>query len=613
MWHQTHNQVKNLQQEKKIFNLRIYFAMALVGICLAVLIIRYGYLQLYQHQHFQTISESNRIRLQSIPPARGNIYDRNGILLAHNYPIFSITVNKAQYPKINNLINNLQPILNLSAEDIGQVQKRFKDARKTDQVTIKFHLTDEDIARFSEVKYQFPDVEIATQMTRIYPYDDLFAHLIGYVGRINDKELKVIDKDKYAGTNLIGKIGIEKFYEQLLHGQKGHESVEVNVHGTVLKHLEHQPAIRGNDLYLSLDFHLQKFASEQLAQKRGAIIALDPRNGEVLAMVSSPSFNPNLFVTGISHKDYNNLNENLDQPLYNRALQGTYPPASTIKPMAGLGGIHYGYIDWNTKIFDPGYFQIPGDSHKFRDWKKSGHGIVDLHKAITQSSDTYFYILSYQMGIDNMYKWMTQFGFGEKTGIDLPYEGSGLYPSPEWKMRTRGTKWLMGETISVSIGQGAFTATPLQLALSTAIVANSGKHITPHLLKESKGSTPYPIHHDTDGKILFNGTPNDWVKMHHAMIDVIQSGTGQGIKSGLQYQIAGKTGTAQVKSIAQGKHYNEALLSERHYDHALFIGFAPADNPQIVLAIILENGRSGSAAAKVARPIFDYWLKESIH
>ncbi len=280
--------------------------------------------------------------------------------------------------------------------------------------------------------------------------------------------------------------------------------------------------------------------------------------------------------------------------------------------MAGLGGIHYGYIDWNTKIFDPGYFQIPGDSHKFRDWKKSGHGIVDLHKAITQSSDTYFYILSYQMGIDNMYKWMTQFGFGEKTGIDLPYEGSGLYPSPEWKMRTRGTKWLMGETISVSIGQGAFTATPLQLALSAAIVANSGKHITPHLLKESKGSTPYPIHHDTDGKILFNGTPNDWVKMHHAMIDVIQSGTGQGIKSGLQYQIAGKTGTAQVKSIAQGKHYNEALLSERHYDHALFIGFAPADNPQIVLAIILENGRSGSAAAKVARPIFDYWLKESI-
>ena len=348
-------------------------------------------------------------------------------------------------------------------------------------------------------------------------------------------------------------------------------------------------------------------AAEQLADKRGAIVAIDPRTGEILALVSSPSFNPNLFVTGISSTDYSALRDNLDQPLYNRAVQGAYPPGSTIKPMEAMGGIHYGLVDWATTINDPGYFHLPGDSHKFRDWKKTGHGVVNMHKAIIQSCDTYFYVLSYQMGIERMNDWMRQFGFGEKTGVDLPSESTGLYPSPEWKLRTRKSKWLKGETISVSIGQGAFTATPLQLAMATAITANHGAHVTPHVLRATRGAKKYEVHNAPDGKINFNGTEQDWLNMRDAMIDVVQSGTGRGIRTPL-YQIAGKTGTAQVKSIAQGKRYNESILTQRQLDHGLFVGFAPAENPEIAIAVVWENGRHGGSAAQLAKPVFDYWL-----
>ena len=468
-------------------------------------------------------------------------------------------------------------------------------------------MTEQDIARFSEVKFQFPGVEIETQMTRYYPHGELFAHVIGYVGRINDKELKSIDKDSYAGTNLIGKIGVEKSYEDLLHGFPGYESIEADAHGNILRHLGRKESTRGNDLYLSLDYGLQTIAAEQMKDKRGAVVAIDPRTGEILALVSSPSFNPNLFVTGIGHADYSALRDNLDQPLYNRAVQGSYPPGSTIKPMEALGGIHYKTVDWNTAISDPGYFHLPGDSHKFRDWKKTGHGSVNMHKSIVVSCDTYFYILAYQLGIDRMNDWMRQFGFGAKTGVDLPSESEGLYPSQEWKMRTRKTKWLKGETISVSIGQGAFTATPLQLAMATAITANHGAHVTPHVLRATKGAREHKVINAPTGKINFSGTDADWVKMRDAMVDVVQSGTGRGIRTPM-YQIAGKTGTAQVKSIAQGKRYNEASLSARQLDHGLFVGFAPAETPEIAISVIWENGKHGGSAAQIAKPIFDYWL-----
>ena len=599
--------LKNVQQEKRIFRNRVLVSVGIVSFFLLLLVARYAYLQISSFDEFSTASDKNRIRLQPLAPARGYIYDRNGVLLADNYPVFSATLSRADIDDIDNTIERLTPILELTQEDIDRFKSRIKVSRKTERVAIKLNLNETDIARFSEVKFQFPGVNIETQMTRYYPHGELFAHVIGYVGRINDKELKDIDKDAYAGTNLIGKIGVEKSYEDLLHGVPGNESIEADAHGNVLRHLGRKDPIRGNDLYLSLDYGLQTIATEQLAGRRGAIVALDPKTGEVLALVSSPSFNPNLFVTGISSKDYSELRDNLDQPLYNRAVQGAYPPGSTIKPMFGLGGIHYGLIDWQTAIQDHGYFNLPGDSHRFRDHKKTGHGVVDLHKAQVVSCDTFFYVLSYRMGIEKMNAWMRQFGFGEKTGIDLPSESSGLYPSPEWKLRTRKAKWLRGETISVSIGQGAFTASPLQLAMATAITSNQGAHITPHVLRESKGAKPYTVRNATDGIIPFNGKPEDWVKMREAMVDVVNTGTGRGIRTPF-YDIAGKTGTAQVKSIAQGKKYNESLLTERQLDHGLFVGFAPAENPEIAVAVVWENGRHGGSAAQLAKPLFDYWI-----
>ena len=602
-----HFPLKNVQQEKRIYRNRVFISIGIVAFFLLLLVARYAYLQIAHYNEFSTASDQNRIRLQPLAPARGYIYDRNGILLADNYPVFSATMSRADVKDIEDTVKRLTPILSLTQEDIDRFSSRIKTAKKTERVSLKLNLTETDIAKFSEVKFEFPGVNIETQMTRYYPHGELFAHVIGYVGRINDKELKSIDKDLYAGTNLIGKIGVEKSYEYLLHGLPGNESVEADAHGNVLRNLGRKEPVRGNDLYLSIDYGLQVTATEQLAGRRGAIVALNPKTGEILALVSSPSFNPNLFVTGISNTDYSALRDNLDQPLYNRAVQGAYPPGSTIKPMFGLGGLHYNIVDWNTAISDPGYFSLPGDSHKFRDWRKSGHGTVNLHKAQVVSCDTYYYILAYRMGIEKMNAWMRQFGFSEKTGVDLPSESTGLYPNPDWKMRTRKSKWLKGETISVSIGQGAFTATPLQLAMATAITANQGAHITPHVLRETHGAKPFKMRNAPDGKIQFNGKPEDWIKMRDAMIDVIETGTGRGIRTPL-YHIAGKTGTAQVKSIAQGKKYNEALLSERQLDHGLFIGFAPAENPEIAVAIVWENGKHGGSAAQLARPLFDYWL-----
>ncbi|XID75697.1 penicillin-binding protein 2 [Alkanindiges sp. WGS2144] len=599
--------LKNPHQDQQIFRQRIWFAAALIVLGFVVLLSRYTYLQVFQYGQYHSASDKNRIRLQALPPARGYIYDRNGILLADNYPVFTAVVNRADIDDLDDTLKRLTPVLELTEDDLVKFRHRAKTTRKTESLAIKLNLNEQQIARFSELKYSFPGVSIDTKMTRFYPQGELFAHVIGYVGRINEKELGELDKEAYAGTDLIGKIGIEKYYEDLLHGKPGYQYIEADAHGQVLRHLGQTPAIRGNDLYLSLDYGLQTIAHEQLSGRRGAIVAMDPRTGEILAFVSNPSFNPNLFVTGISHKNYSELRDNPDQPLYNRALQGVYPPGSTIKPMEGLGGIHYGLINWSSQIYDPGYFHLPGDSHRFRDWKKSGHGTVNMDKAITWSCDTFFYVLAYRMGIENMHDWMTQFGFGSRTGIDLPNESSGLYPSPKWKMEKRKSKWLPGETISVSIGQGAFTATPIQLAMATAITANHGHHVTPHVLRESRGPKSYPVHNAPDGKVTFNGTEQDWINMRESMVNVIRAGTGGRLKIGLRgYEIAGKTGTAQVKSIAQGKRYNEAALDARHLDHGLFVGFAPADKPTIAIAVILENGKHGGAAALLSRPMFDY-------
>lgn len=596
------------QKENLIFKRRVIFAGFVIFLGLLGLVARYAYLQIHTHEQYATQSDNNRIKLISAPPSRGYIYDRNGILLADNHPVFTAVVAPDEIENPEQTLQLLMPIFELTPEEVEEGLKAIKKS-KNEPVTIKIGLNEKQVAQFSERKPFFKGVSIQSKLTRTYPYADLFAHVIGYVGRISDADSKKLDKKLYAGTDLIGKTGIEKQYESLLLGTAGHQSIETNAYGDIIRKLDTKPPISGNDLYLSLDYGLQKKASDLLAGRRGAIVAIEPNTGEVLAFVSNPSYDPNPFISGISAKEYKALQDDPDIPLYNRALQGQYPPGSTIKPFSGLGILHNKAMTWESTIFDPGYFSIPGDKHRFRDWKKSGHGTVNLHKSIVESVDTYYYKLAYIMGIDTMHDWMTRFNFGKKTGIDLPGEKTGVYPSTEWKMKTYKKAWLTGETITASIGQGYFLATPLQVANATAMVANKGQHLTPHLLRKTTGAVDYPIANKPDGKIEFNGTEQDWLRMHKAMEDTVRYGTAKSIYTS-QYRMAGKTGTAQVKSIAQGKSYNEAALDKRHWDHGWFNGFAPVENPQIAIALIVENGRGGSKVAPIAREMFDYWLLE---
>lgn len=595
------------EQLNRMFMQRIIIFGLLVIVGLGGLLLRYGYLQVYAHDQYRTQADNNRIKLISAPPSRGYIYDRNGVLLADNQPVFTAMLSPDAVENPERTLKLLAPIFALSATDITDILARLARSNN-DPVTIKIDLTETQVAQFSERKPFFPGVRIQSKLTRSYPYDELFAHVIGYVGRINDKESKRINKERYAGTDLIGKIGIESYYEDILLGQPGYQSVETDAYGNILRQLETKAPIAGNDITLSLDYGLQTVAQQQLAGRRGAIVAIDPSTGDVLAFVSNPSYDPNPFISGISFKDYAALREDLDEPLYNRALQGMYPPGSTIKPFEALGGIHYGLRNWNTTIYDPGYFSLPGDSHRFRDWKKGGHGTVDLKKSIVMSVDTYYYKLAYEMGIQRLHDWMVKFGFGEASGIDLPNEKTGVMPSPQWKKDNYDKSWLPGETISVSIGQGYFLATPLQIANATAMTANKGYHITPHLLKSSDGAATIEVIEKPDGKIDYNGKPSDWLRMHDAMEETVRSGTAHGIYTP-RYRIAGKTGTAQVKSIAQGKSYDKSAIDKRHWDHAWFNGFAPVENPQIALAVLVENGGGGSTvAAPIGKALFDYWV-----
>jgi penicillin-binding protein 2 len=596
------------EQVNRIFMRRVIVAGIFIFVGLLGLIARYSYLQLFEHELYRTEADNNRIKLISVPPSRGYIYDRNGVILADNQPVFTAMLSPDEVTDPKRTLELLAPIFALTDEEITDILARIENNKKNDPVTVKIDLSEAQVAQFSERKPFFHGIAIQSKLTRTYPYDELFAHVIGYVGRINDKETKTIDKDRYAGTDLIGKLGIEAQYEDLLLGQPGYQSVETDVHNNILRQLDTEPSTPGNDIYLSLDYGLQKVAQDQLNGRRGAVVAIDPRNGDVLAFVSNPSYDPNPFISGISFKDYGALRDNIDQPLYNRALQGMYPPGSTIKPFEGLGAIHYGLMDWDSTIYDPGYFTLPGDSHRFRDWKRGGHGTVNLTKSIVQSVDTYYYKLAYTMGIQRLHDWMVRFGFGSETGIDLPNEKPGVFPSPQWKRDTYDKGWLPGETISVSIGQGYFLATPLQIANATAMTANLGQHITPHLLKRSEGAVHVDAIEKPDGQIEFNGTKMDWLRMRTAMEETAKHGTARGIYNP-KYRSAGKTGTAQVKSIAQGKSYNKAALDERHWDHAWFNGFAPVEDPEIAVAILVENGGGGSTtAAPIGKALMDYWM-----
>ncbi len=595
----------------RIFTRRIVICAILIVTGLAGLVYRYSILQLQHYEKYLQQANENRIKRIYTPPNRGYIYDRKGYVLADNKPIFTAVMIPSEVENPKKTLALLRPIFDLSEEDINDTLDRIKQTKKNHSnspIAIKMGISDVQVAQFSERKPFFKGVSVQSKLTRFYPYDGLFAHVLGYVGRINADDMKKLDKALYAGTDLIGKLGLEAYYEDVLIGKPGYQEVEVNAKRQELRKLGKVDPVSGNNIYLSLDYGLQKYGYDLLGKQKGAIVAIDPRNGDVLAFVSNPSYDPNPFVSGISSRDYRYLQNDEKQPLYNRALQGQYPPASTIKPFASMGFLHYGTRNWNNTIHDPGYFVLPRTTHQFRDWKRGGHGVVNMKKSVVWSCDTYYYTSTHKVGVDKMHDWMTQFNFGKRTGIDLSNEKSGVYPSTQWKMATYNQKWQAGDTISTSIGQGYFLATPLQVANATAIMASKGQKITPHLLKRTEGAIKLKAINKPTGKVNFNGKKSDWDRMHDAMETTVRSGTASRIYTPA-YRIAGKTGTAQVKSIAQGQRYNKASLAKKYWDHAWFSAFAPVDNPQIAIAVLVENGGGGSkVAAPIARKLLDYWM-----
>ncbi len=574
---------------------RVVVGAVAIMLLVAVLIARLYYLQIIQYDYHSTLSENNRVHVQPIPPTRGLIFDRNGVIVADNRPSFSLTMTRERAGQWQTVLDTIIEVLELTEDDRALFEKRMKQGRRPfEPVPILFELNEDQIARVAVNQFRLPGVEVVAQLVRHYPQGAHFAHSVGYVGRINEKELKSLDPVNYSGTHHIGKTGIERFYEDQLHGQVGYEEVETNARGRVLRVLKRTDPIPGKDIVLSLDIKLQEAAEQALGGRRGAIVALDPRTGEVLAMVSQPSFDPNLFVTGISFKAYAELRDSIDRPLFNRVLRGLYPPGSTIKPAVAIAGLDSGVVNASSRVFDPGYYQLPNYDHKYRNWNRTGDGWVDLDVAIMRSNDTYFYDLAHKMGIDRLSAYMNKFGIGQKVSLDMFEESPGLMPSREWKRATRRQAWFPGETLILGIGQGYMQATPLQLAQATALIANKGKWNRPHLAKTIEGQPPVDDNPMAD---IVLRDKNDWARVTHGMEQVMHGARGTARKAALgsPYRIAGKSGTAQVVAIKQGEKYDRNKLQERHRDHALFVAFAPAEAPKIVVSVMVENGESGDA------------------
>ncbi len=601
--------LKDHEKDARLVRNRVVVGAVAVMLLICVLIARLYYLQIIQYDYHSTLSENNRVHVQPIPPTRGLIFDRNGVVIADNRPSFSLSMTRERAGDWQQVLDSIVEILELTPDDRALFEKRMRQGRRPfEPVPILFELNEEQIARVAVNQFRLPGVEVVAQLVRHYPQGAHFAHSVGYVGRINEKELKTLDPVNYSGTHHIGKTGIERFYEATLHGQVGYEEVETNARGRVLRVLKRTDPKPGKDIVLSLDIRLQEAAEAALAGRRGAVVALDPRTGEVLAMVSQPSFDPNLFVTGISFKAYAELRDSIDRPLFNRILRGLYPPGSTIKPAVAIAGLDSGAVTPSSRVFDPGYYQLPNYDHKYRNWNRSGDGWVDLDTAIMRSNDTYFYDLAHKMGIDRLSSYMNKFGIGQRVSLDMFEESAGLMPSREWKRATRRQAWFPGETLILGIGQGYMQATPLQLAQATALIANKGVWNRPHLAKTIEGQQPVDPN-PMDDIVLRD--KSDWAKVTHGMEQVMHNarGTARKAAAGAQYRIAGKSGTAQVVAIKQGEKYDRNKLQERHRDHALFVAFAPADAPKIVVSVMVENGESGSGvAAPVVRQIMDAWL-----
>lgn len=596
------------QFDKARFRFRLVLAALCTLVSLGGIVARYYQLQVVEFKRYQLQSDQNRIQVRPLEPARGLIFDRNGVVLAENWPNYGLTIRPELVPDVAVLIERLKAKVDISDDDIDGFYQRIARGRGHENIVLKPNLSDQEIARIAIDNHRLEGVFVDAIPLRHYPYGEIFVHAVGYVGRIAQNELARLDEKMYANTKYIGKTGVERYYESILHGSVGYENVETNARGRVLRVLDQQPAVPGMDLHLYLDQGLQKIAFDALDGRRGSVVAIEVKTGGVLAMVSTPAFDPNLFVTGISQKDYSALNQSKDLPMFNRSVQGQYPPGSTIKPQVALAGLEAGIVTEDTWVRDPGWYQLPNDERFYRDWKKRGHGNrVNMHTAIVESCDVYYYDLAYKLGIDRLHDFLVPFGLGQPTGIDMIGERSGLIPSSRWKKATKRVSWYPGETLNAGIGQGYMLATPLQLAVATATLANRGKFIAPSLVS-SVDNTPMT----RDGGRTFElNKPGHWDAVENAMRDVVHSikGTAKGISRGMQYEMAGKTGTAQVVSIAQDEEYDSAALLERHRDHALFVAYAPIDAPEIAIAVVVENGEHGAtAAAPIARLLADAWL-----
>lgn len=601
--------IKNHHQEIQLTASRSLIAMIVIAILVILLITRLIWLQLYKHDVYTTLATNNWLDLVPAEPTRGLIYDRNGVLLAENIPVFSLDVIPYEVKNMTSTLEQLGKIISLSDNDVVQFQKQIKQHRRFDEIPLKLRLSEEEVARFAENQHRFPGVTITARLMRHYPFGESFSHVIGYVGRINIQELNEIDATNYSASHYIGKLGIEKFYEEELHGYVGYQQVENDASGKSIRILKEIKGTPGKNIYLTLDSGLQLVAEEALKGHRGAVIAMDPTNGDVMALVSQPGYDPNLFVVGISQQDFQALQESTDRPLYNRALRGLYPPASTIKPFLALQGLELGFVNDITQISDPGWFELSVGAHRYHDWKRGGHGTVNLNTAILSSCDIYFYHLAERMGITNMDNMLAQFGYGEVTDIDLDNELPGVLASPAWKQKVKAAHWYQGDTIISGIGQGYMQVTPLQLVTATSILANRGLKISPHLLlgQQIPGNNYEPYQAAPEENIVLKDNQN-WERVITAMQSVVTSPQGTAYRYGKNhtYTIAAKTGTAQViaKRNPEEKDNQEAL-PEKFRDHHLFIAFAPADKPQLAVAVITENSNN---ALEVARAIFDYYL-----
>ena len=612
--------IKDCRSENKLFANRAIQAIIFVIVLLSILVGRLVFLQVHEHDTYATLSKENRVKLVAVAPTRGIIYDRNGLILAENQPSYSLEITPERVTDLAQTIDEIATIIPIDKVDRNRFYKIKKRRPSFEGIPLKLNMTDEEVARIAVEQHRLSGVDIAARLLRYYPQKEHSVHALGYISRINEKELEKVDKSNYRSTNHIGKSGIEKHYEHLLHGKVGVQQVEINARGRILRKLESLAAVPGKNLHLTLDSRLQKIAEQALGEENGAVVAIDPRNGDVLVFASWPGFDPNLFVNGIDHKTYNAYSTSDRKPLTNRALYGRYPPGSTVKPFVSLAGLESNVIEHDHSTFCPGFYTLPGDTHRYRCWKKQGHGAVDLSKSIVESCDVFYYELARMLKIDRLHDYMVQFGFGVKTGIDLlqtKYEPSGLFPSSSWKRKARNQPWYPGETLIAGIGQGFTLTTPLQLAVATATMANRGKHIQPRLVNRIEDITT-GRNELVPTRVLNNipmVEPEHWNQVIEAMKNVVHGprGTARKLNKDIPYTIAGKTGTAQVIGIKQGERYDKDKIKKKYQDHALFVAFAPVEDPRIAVAVVVENGGSGSsAAAPIAGELIKAWLMPKI-